>query len=296
MISTALSNDSLFYEILSSEIKSFLIDVPYTSISQFYEYYENQHVDSRFGVSCVFQSYAFGKLLESKGICDVSYYVDGRHVALLCSAEGETFLIDPYLLHTSPIEIRPKAINDHSDTIRSESYAYPYRKQKNNNKPSKLSANYYPEFNKVRLTYKKYSPCKEHYVISRMFTLDLNCTISSSPPSIDVVKPLLHHGEQNNLSIRMLHRKEHLMYELIYPIALYHSQAIDEGYLIARNNNGQLITTEDKSSFKSIINRMTESLECSESTLISFVLGGVAIYEKHAPKHIEYATLQMKDE
>lgn len=297
MINTALKNSSLLFEILSCELKSFLLDVPYNSISQFYEFFTEQTAESRFGVSCVWQSYEFGKRLHNRGLCDIDYYVDGRHVALICSTDDESYLIDPYLLHTTPIAINKPFSSETVEPSKNESFAYPYRTiTKEQYKPSKLSTTFYPEFNRLRLTYKKYSPTKNHYVVSRVFNMDLEKKIPSRPPTRDQVIPLLHHGEQNNLSIRLVHRESHELYELIYPIAHQHGKPIKFENLVARTNNGKVFTIEHSDVFSNHIDAMADSLQCPTQALIDFVLGGVAIYEQHAPQVIEYAELKLKDE
>jgi hypothetical protein len=306
MLVSSLSNNSLFFEILSSELKKFLIEVPYNSVSQFYEVLDKRRVDDRFGLSCVWQAYALGARLKDKGICDVSYYVDGRHVALICHADDEQYLIDPYLLHTVPIDISmfySKNVDDSSGVvsaervIKRESYAYPYRKLGDSGyRPAKLVTKFYPDRRELCLTYKKYSLSRGHYIISRAFTMDLDRAIATTPPDDAVVRLHLFHGEQNNLSIRIVHRKNHCMYELIYPIALYHRAPVDERHLIARDNNGKMIMADNLEAFRFVVNKMSESLCCSVTVLQSFVLEGVAIYEKYAPSTIDYSTFQLKDE
>ncbi|MCG8673527.1 MAG: hypothetical protein MI867_29335 [Pseudomonadales bacterium] len=297
MLTTSLTHSSLFFEILSRELKNFLVEVPYNSISQFYKAFNKQETDKRFGVSCVWQSYELGRRLTEKGICDVSYYVDGRHIALVCSTDEEEYLIDPYLLHTTPIEIYRRFDLDTDNPITRESYAYPYRKTgKSKYKPAKVVTKYYPSSNEISLTYKRFSPSKEHYVPSRLFRLKLDNEFSTTPPDVNDFRHLLHHGEQNNLSIRIVHRKDYRMYELIYPVALHHRQPISENNLIARDNNGRMLRNDNSEAYAHLVRKLSDSIQCSSEELISFVLGGVEIYEEHAPDLIKHANFYIKDE
>jgi hypothetical protein len=297
MAESYISNISPFYAALNYELRKFLVEVPYTSVSQFYQFLGNRNADERYGVSCVWQAYMLGERLKQKKIGQISYYVDGRHVALICRSGNQQYLIDPYLLHTDPLEIKPNAVPESQDSNRSSAHAYPFRSEDNANyKPSKLAATYCANSNSVRLTYTKYSRSKNHYVISRAFNMDLNRNISDSPPPEQIVVPLLHHQEQNNLSIRIVHKHDHRIYELIYPIALHHNKPVDEVHLVARDNDGKMHTFGETDQFRSILTNMSASLECSPKELTNFVLEGVEIYERHAPEVIHYSPFTIGNE
>lgn len=297
MAETYISNISPFYAALNYELRKFLVEVPYTSVSQFYQFFGSRKADDRYGVSCVWQAYMLGTRLKQKKIGEISYYVDGRHVALICRSDNQQYLIDPYLLHTDPLEIKRGLSPESPDSTRSSAHAYPFRHENNANcKPSKLAATYYADSNSVRLTYTKFSQSKNHYVISRTFNMDLNRNISDLPPPEQIVIPLLHHQEQNNLSIRIVHKQDHHIYELIYPIALYHNKPVDEANLVARDNNGKMHTFGETEQFHSILTNMSASLECSQKELTDFVLEGVEIYERNAPDVIPYSPFTIGNE
>lgn len=296
MFGTEISQHSLFFEMLSYELKSFLLDVPYTSVTQFHEFLGNQTIPQNFGVSCVWQAYLLGERLVEKGFADIRYLYDGRHVALIAEADGMQFLLDPYLLHTSPLFLDWKPAQARSEkTV--ESYAYPYRKVDGvGYKPSKLQVTQMDAADKLRLTYKRFSPSRGHYVAARVFNMSMSRLAPDTPPTPDIVKPLLHHGEQNNLSIRIVHRKDHCLYELVYPIALHHLDEVHAEHLLFRDNNGRLYPWSDKEIRATFLKRMAESIGATPSGIVDFVLEGARIYEAHAPVDIAYAPFTLKDE
>lgn len=297
MTQARTADSSLLHEILSYELKKFLLEVPYTSISQFYQFFDKRPAAERFGVSCVWQSYLLGERLQKKGIADISYHVDGRHVAIVCRDHDQQYLIDPYLLHTTPLLIKRGSAVETPMGFKNESYAYPYRRSSGSGcKPAKLTLTHFEEANVVRLAYTRFSQTKNHYLVSRIFNLDLGHSIPPTPPTREIVMPLLHHGEQNNLSIRLLHKRDHHMYELIYPIALHHNKNIDSSHLLARDNDGRMHAFGDSARFNPIVSGMCESLDCTRQELLDFVLDGVAIYERHAPETIHYANFSIGDE
>lgn len=297
MVSPHPAQNSLIYEMLSYELKRYLLDVPYTSISQFYRFFKQENMDETFGVSCVWQTYGLGTRLREKGIDNIRYLYDGRHVVLICEAEGEAYLFDPYLLHTSPIFLGTECDMAKSATMQCESFAYPYRKSSQQGyRPSKLQVTNTQGGDHYRLTYKRFSPTRGHYVASRVFNLSNDKKAPETPPSTDMVIPLLHHGEQNNLSIRVVHSKEHQTYELIYPIALYHKKPIIAENLILKDNNGHVIPWSDTAHKNHCLKKIAETLNVAALDLVDFVLGGVAIYEETAPCDIEYAKYTIGDE
>lgn len=274
---------------LADILHAFLIDVPYNSLSQFYQIFDNQSPPAHFGTSCVWQSYLLGdRILASMDNCKLSYLNDNRHIALLCETGSRQYLLDPYLLHTTPIELPVKR------TERASSAAYPHRLDSDgNSRWGKLLAQ--RDDSILRLLYTRYSPIRKHSIIARAFHLDMSRHTPGKPPSSDFVRPLLHHGEQNNLSIRVVLRDSHEMAELIYPISLQHRQPVKHANLLARNNQGEFTPSGD-AAYREILKRMALSLGCSTNDLENFVLGGVTIYEQHAPDHINYSPYRIINE
>lgn len=279
--------------ILTQTLENLLIEVPYTSISQFYKVFENQTPPERFGVSCVWQSYLLGDRLREAGLdCEQTYLNDRRHIALLCTQGRRRFLLDPYLLHRVPIELSPDG--EEHERRRFEVPAYPNRcDDVGTTRSAKLVVDAHGT--NINLLYTRYSPERRHAVIARAFNLNTENQAGNKPPEGDFLKPLLYHGEQNNLSIRVILRDTLEMSELIYPIALLHGQPVQRDHLLVRNNQGQFIRA-DEAGFPEAMVRMRDSLGCTADDLETFVLDGVNIYERHAPVHIDYAPYRIRND
>lgn len=276
-------------ETLSRMLADFLIDVPYNSISQFYRIFENQVPPQRFGTSCVWQSYLLGdRIRSSLKDCQLTYLHDGRHIALTCATRSRIFLLDPYLLHKDAIELPVE------DGEQSESRAYPDRKDAaGNDHPGRLLVR--RDANTLKLIYSRFSPTRLHPFIARAFHLDMADQAPQDPPEGEFIKPLLYHGEQNNLSIRMVLRESRDMAELIYPISVLHRQPVQKANLLTRDNQGRFMSPTDPG-HNTLLCRMSESLGCTTGELEDFVLEGVRIYERHAPKEIDYAPYKMTND
>lgn len=292
MLNPAKTCTSLLHEVLAYELRKTLFEVPYSSVSQFYTFVAEQDLPRQVGLSCVWQSYHLGESLRRKHVCDVSYLLDGRHVAVLCHADGQYWLLDPYLLHTTPL-----ALGDlQSDSV-VEAPAYPFRNaQDGTSKPSRLKAEFAADVRQLRLTYTRYSPVRGFHVTSRYFSFALEKPAPDQPPPGRDIVPLLFHPEQNNLSVRIVSGDDHRLHEVIYPLALHADAEPDPSHLLVRDNAGRVYGPSQSPHYSFGFQRVARALRFDERRLRDFMLDAVAIYRRHAPPGISYPPYVIKDE
>jgi len=292
MLNPAKTCAALLHEVLAFELKKTLFEVPYSSVSQFYSFVAGQDLPLHVGLSCVWQSYHLGESLRRKRLCDVSYLVDGRHVAVLCHDDGAYWLLDPYLLHIVPL-----SLGDLQADMQADVPAYPFRNAADgSSKPSRLRVEYAAAQRQLRLTYTRYSPSRRFYVTSRYFSFSLDRLAPAQAPAAADILPLLFHAEQNNLSIRIVSQDDHRLHEVIYPLALHAGQSPDASHLLVRDNIGRVYRATQSPHYDYGFHRVAKALRFDERRLREFMLDGASIYQAAAPSGIAYPPYAIKDE
>ncbi len=266
--------------------ESALYSVHYSSVTQYYEYLESRQVDRRFGTSCGFQALAVGRALEEAGIDDVRYYMDGRHAAVICrDDDGERYLCDPYLMHTTPISLIEAARPEGVDVE-----AYPITIDENGVRhTSQLKVRYLESSNVISLQYLRLAAGSTKRTLSRYFRLRLDRPVEG-PPAPEEVRMMLFHPEQNNLSVRVIDPKHGAVISLIYPVCLYHGlgRPSVEHLQIVTSEQSLPIAHSQTLPFQTQLRRMARVLGVASDNLVQFVMEGVNIYERHAPASIQY--------
>ncbi|GAB1640678.1 hypothetical protein [Krasilnikovia sp. MM14-A1259] len=269
-----------------------IFDVPYCSVSQYYEYYGDAPAPSVYGLSCVWQTFEVGRRLEESGLGPVRYLVDGRHVAAVTTTADGMDVYDPYLLHLEPLRLR-RADAGPNGTVTAVQEAAPLRTTaQGGSAPGRVRAVWTPERNRLRLEYTRFSPRRGHHVVSRMFTFATDRVLGAVPPPAEVVRPLLLHPEQNNLSVRVVDR-DLGMHELVYPLA--GGAPVRAQDLLTRDNDGRW-ARHGRRDFDAVLGAMAGTLAVSTRELVDFVLGGVDIYRRVAPADLDIAAYSLEDE
>lgn len=265
-----------------------LVEVPYNSVSPFFIYFGGKSPDRRFGAACAWQALELGERLARAG-CETVYYLrDHRHVAVVAESEGSRFLLDPYLLQAEPLNLSALEIAKRTTSVP----CFPiYAKRVAGSTRAFLRAALTKGGCMVMLARRAYDSHRRQLRTTHRFALDLTQRWNSLPPAADL-RPLLFHGEQNTLSVRVLLRHNHRLSQLLYPIALYHNESeIGMERLIMLDNDGGAIPFADTKRFRAELRTMSRSLACSNDELVGFLLEGVKLYEQHAPRHIRYKPL-----
>ncbi|BFU44875.1 hypothetical protein [Krasilnikovia sp. MM14-A1004] len=270
-----------------------VFEVPYCSVSQYYEYYGDAPAPAAYGLSCVWQTFEVGRRLEAAGLGPVRYLVDGRHVAAVATTADGMDVYDPYLLHLEPLRLR-RADAGPNGTVTAVQEAVPFRSTADGGAaPGRVRAVWTPERNRLRLEYTRFSPRRGHHVVSRMFTFATDRVLGAVPPPAEVVRPLLLHPEQNNLSVRVVDRDRGL-HELVYPLARL-GNGIHRQDLLTRDNDGRW-TRHGRRDFDASLGAIADTLAVTTREVVDFVLGGVDIYRRVAPADLEIASYALEDE
>jgi hypothetical protein len=270
-------------------LRDVIFDVPYTSVSQFYEYFGDAPAPSAFGASCAFQSFEVGRRLAEAGGPAVRYLVDGRHVAAVVVSEDGLEVLDPYLLHLEPLRL-PLDHARPDGTVVASASALPFRQDAlGRRQPGRVRAVWRPARGRITLEYTRFSPRRQHHVVSRFFTLATDRALREAPPPADVVRPLLLHPEQNNLGLRVADRGDGALREVVHPLT-----GPGQG-LVARDNEGTLFRSGDRG-FTGVLAAVAQTLQLPPEDVVDHLLGGVALHRRVAPPDLDLPPYSLEDE
>ncbi len=266
--------DNEFYEIVKSALQEHIYSVPYNSVSQFYDAFTTTKVNPRYGMSCIWQTDDLCKKILELTDCKITYYNDMRHMAAICEKDGCQYLVDPYLLHLTPIAID----KTHSvTTCTSLSEAFPLRQDLlDENSGSFLEVR--KKGSMVKLCYFRFDPKISRHKLFRYFVLDLDNPVKNFPPDKALVEKLLFHAEQNNLSIRVVSKQDRQIRELVYPLSAESIANVSRHYLFARDNAGFVYTSDNQAGFRRMSQKISYQLAVQENEIIEFILEGVGLY------------------
>lgn len=281
-------------EIETAALAGVVDDLPYSSTSQFHEYFGESPVPAAYGVSCAFQSFEAGRRLASLGGPEVAYLVDGRHVAAVVRRDDGLDVLDPYLMHREPLRLRLEDAGPNGSVVAAVP-ALPVRLAADGTpRPSRVRATWNPRRGRLRLEYIRFKPAQDRYAVSRLFTLDTERELRVVPPPADVVRPLLLHPEQNNLSIRAVDGAE--VREVVYPLTGPRAQgAPSERGLLVRDNQGA-VTWAGEAGFDDSLAALARSIGSTVYDVVQVVLTGARIHRRVAPPDLDLPAYQAVDE
>lgn len=295
---TAASGDAVASvppdDVLARVLADVVHTVPYSSASQFYEYFGDAPADQRYGVSCAWQSFAVGQRLSGLGAWPIRYHVDGRHVAAVVHSDEGLVVLDPYLLHLDPIRLN-RAECDADGSVSASVPALPVRVDAAGvTHAGRVRAVWLQDRERLRLEYSRFSPTRGHYVVSRFFTLPTDTELRLVPPPADVIRPLLLHPEQNNVSIRVVDPVDNQLREVIYPLTTGEVTVRADG-LISRDNQGAVRAAGSRE-FDRTLSALAAVLNVPGTDVCEFVLGAARIYRDVAPFDLTLPAYQAVDE
>lgn len=294
-MSTIRTEDEL-HEVEGHVLAGVVDEVPYSSTSQFHEYFGERPVPASFGVSCAFQSFEVGRRLAELGGPEVSYLVDGRHVAAVVRHPDGLDVLDPYLMHREPLRLRRHQARP-GGTVVATVPALPLRVSTDGTpRPSRVRAVWNPRRGRLRLEYIRFKPSEGRYAVSRVFTLDTEKELRAVPPPADVVRPLLLHPEQNNLSIRAVDGGSLTVREIVFPLTGPNADGPPavEGLLV-RDNQGAC-TPYGAPGFDALLGDLAASVDSSRAQVLDFVLDGARIHRQVAPADLDLPDYRAVDE
>ena len=256
-------------------------NVPYNSVTPFYRSFTPYQPYRQFGTACVWQSYACKLAAEKEGYrawlarCN-------RHLAALVEADGDTFLLDPYLLPTVPVSMRDVAASPQGLQVP----AFPICQTDQGPTESYLHVRWDEAGERLRLTYYRYLPRERRHQAKNRFRLELDHPIDALPKWDQIpasFRELLYHPEQKTLSVRTLNPATQSLTQLSYPVSEFRSRSIARERLQICTNDGTTLTWDSDGPFLVELEQMAAVLGCTTDNLIDFILGGVDVYERNAP-------------
>ncbi|MEU6883131.1 hypothetical protein [Streptomyces sp. NPDC046712] len=280
---------------LSEVLDELLPSYPYNSATQLHEYFGGRAVPRSYGASCAWQSFEAGRLVAARTGAAVEYPADGRHVAALFPDADGLALLDPYLLHRTPLRLDRAAAED--GVVRQTVDAYPFRVRADGSPaPSRVRATWRLADDSVRLDYLRYSPRRGHNVLSRSFTLRPGTRLTEVPPPADRVRPLLLHPEQHSVSVRVVHPGERQIAEVILPMAGRPTGVrADAALLIGKDNQGA-VSRHASSSFGRTAELVADAMGVPYEELVGFLLEAAALHRAAAPASLVLADYPVEDE
>ncbi|MFJ6793262.1 hypothetical protein [Streptomyces sp. NPDC091268] len=280
--------------VLQDTLTEVLAQVPYNSAAQYHLHYGAGSSPQRFGTACAWQTFDAGERVARRTGAEPEYRVGGRHVCALYD-DGETLsVLDPYLLHRTPLRLSRAAAVD--GTVRAESEAYPLRRRADGSPaPSLLRAQWRPTDGVLRLRYLRHSPRLGEYVMHRAYTMRPGDTVPELPVPAPLVRALLLHPEQNNLSVRAVHPGDDGLTEVALPFSGRPRGALaDSGALIARDNQG-VVSRWGSTAFAAELARLAEALRADRNEVVEHLLGAAALYDAAAPTGLAVPDYSLED-
>jgi hypothetical protein len=271
---------------LDKVLQDSLYRMPYSSVTPFYLLLTAHVPDPRFGNACVWQSKAVADDLIARGLTDVRFLNDRRHLATVARCNGELYLFDPYLLHRNAINLSEVLREGANQTYR----AFPICKDAHGQrKDGVLEVQPSSDRREVTLRYRQFAVAEDRYLLRHRFTFSVGATLERFPSLEDIrhrLSGLLFHPEQTTLSVRVLNRKRGSISQVFYPVAQYHGDPSILPDRLRVDVSDGWTASFGTTAFRREVSRMSDEMGCSPSDLIDFLLGGVSLYERNAPRTI----------
>ncbi|MGR3937732.1 hypothetical protein [Streptomyces sp. BRA346] len=271
-----------------------LTRIPYNSAAQYHLHYGTGTSPERFGTACAWQTFSAGELVALRTGATAEYRVGGRHVCALYDDGKALTLLDPYLLHRAPLRLaRTDAVDG---AVRADADAYPLRRRPDGSPaPSTLRAVWRPADGLLRLQYLRYSPRVGETVTHRAYTMRPGDTVDELPVPAPLVRELLLHPEQNNLSIRAVHPGDDHLTEVALPFSGRPRGALaDRRALIARDNQGT-VSTWGEIAFDRELQRVADALRTTPEEVVDHLVEAAALYDAAAPASIVVPEYSLED-
>ncbi|MFE9775285.1 hypothetical protein ACFYOV_27125 [Streptomyces sp. NPDC005931] len=281
-------------EVLQDVHTKVLTEVPYNSAAQYHVHYGTGTSPERFGTACAWQTFSAGEQVARRTGVQAEYRVGGRHVCALYD-DGETLtVLDPYLMHRTPLRLsRTDAVDG---TVRVDADAYPLRRRPDGTPaPSTLRAVWNTGDGVLRLRYLRYSPRLDETVTYRAYTMRPQDTVRELPVPAPLVRQLLLHPEQNNLSLRAVHPADEGLAEVALPFSgRPRGTLADRRALIGRDNQGA-VSTWGSAAFDRELERVAEAVRAAPQDVVDHLVEAAALYDAAAPASVVVPEYSLED-
>ncbi|MGP4051920.1 hypothetical protein [Streptomyces sp. 2A115] len=270
-----------------------LTSYPYNSASQIHEYFGVGPVPFSYGGSCAWQSFEAARMVNDRAGVQPEYRIDGRHVALVYRDDDGLTVLDPYLMHGVPLRLeRDDAVNGEVSVAVD---AFPHRVRRDGSPaPASVRARWQLDDDTVSLAYLRFSPRRNHRVISRSFLMRPDRLLMQAPPAPEWVRPQLLHSEQHSVSIRVVHPGSRELAEVVMPLAGRRSRAGAERF-ISKDNQGSVARYGSRE-FGRDREVVADAVGMPGADIEDFLLEAAALHRAAAPAGLELADYSLEDE
>lgn len=256
--------------------------LPYCSVTPVFQV-AGKTVPKAFGDNCIGQAEEVALELQKFSSIEPLYVREGRHHAVIWTEDGQTFFFDPYLLHQEPINLDVIRL---SPEQRQRFAAYPFVEDRH----GEMRTGYLEiifEFDPQMFCVKKgrFDPERDSYDVTTFsFDLGSRTPYRTAPGDSEIAFA----QEQTTLSIRTLDKQTGGVMHLVYPISKTHPQGIVDSQLLYIKTNIGAVLQNGSSEYGMALKEIADFVGHSPDALESFVMDGVSLYEKHAPREIAY--------
>lgn len=272
-----------------------LVGMPYNSATEYHREYGQGDPDERLGAACVYQTIDVARRAVSFGSRAATLLQDERHVGAVFHDGGDVVVLDPYLLHLVPIRFPASEVDRGSSSV--EVPAAPVRHDaEGRERAARLSARYTARAGEyvIRLSYSRFSPTKNAYLLSRHFSLRSAAKFAPDDFMRDM-RALLTHPEQTSVSVRAVSTDLRTTAEAILPLQGFAERDFRTDDIWLRSNQGAVLRGSDARA-AGLWRQLETSLALDATTLSNHLIGAARIYQQIADPTRTVAPYGLDDE
>jgi hypothetical protein len=266
----------------SIALESVLRNVPYNSATEYLHWHNGAEPDPRHGVACIYQTLYVAERATDLGAPKARILQDMRHIGAVFENDGEVVVLDPYLLHLTPIVFPADEVRRGHSAV--EVDAAPVRLDADGGvHPARLAAVYRSADDgyRIRLSYSKYSVKSGSYFLSRHFTLRSENVFDYDDFSADMLG-LLTHPEQNSVSIRALVAGKAVTAEAIIPLKDFADCEFSPGDIWLRSGQGVATRTDSDAHASAVWADLQRSTGLKRADIEEHLVSAAQVYQKIA--------------
>ncbi|SHN17885.1 hypothetical protein [Actinacidiphila paucisporea] len=279
----------------TAALESVLRDVPYNSATEYLRWYNGSEPDPRHGVACIHQTLQVAERATALGAPQARVLQDLRHIAAVFETGGDVLVLDPYLLHLTPIRFPADEVRRGHSSV--EVDAAPVRLDaRGGEHPARLAAQYRSagQGYRIRLSYSKYSVRGGSHVLSRHFTLRSENRFSLAAFSADMAS-LLTHPEQNSVSIRALVAGTAVTAEAIIPLKGFADRDFSPADVWLRSGQGAASRNGAGAHAAAVWADLRRTTGLERADIEDHLVAAARVYQKIADPRTDLADYSLQD-
>ncbi|GAB3175705.1 hypothetical protein GCM10027059_49510 [Myceligenerans halotolerans] len=272
-----------------------LLGMPYNSAAEFLTRYAPEPPDPRFGAACIHQTIQVAERATALGAPPGRLLQDDRHVgAVFEDEQGGIVVLDPYLLHREPVRFPAHEVARGRSAV--DVPALPTRRGADGEeRAGRLSARYkaVDDGYLVRLSYSRYSPARDQYVLSRHFTLRSKSTFDLTDFTRDL-PALLTDPEQTSLSVRAVRPDLSGTIEAILPLEEFAGRQFTAADLWLRASDGRLARSRTGDA-EPLWDALESAVSATRAEITDHILAAARVYQALADPGTRLEPYRLED-